>query len=65
MCLRDTLLFQPDSIEESPALNLPWHELPFLPTTASDIIETPRENITPEEIATFYKGRYCPQARIG
>ena len=47
MCIRDILLFQPDSFAESPQLTLPWYEPPFLPPTASDVISTPRENRTP------------------
>ncbi len=43
MSLKDIMLFQPDSIFESPQLTLLWYEPPFLPTKSSDVIETPRE----------------------
>jgi len=65
MCLRDILLFQPDSISESPQLTLPWYEPLFLPTTSSDVIETPRERRTPGEVATHLKGRYKPSPAQG
>ncbi len=59
------LLFQPDSVAESPQLTLPWYEPPFLPTTSSDVIETPRKNRTPGEVATYLKGRYKPNTAQG
>ncbi len=57
MCIRDIMLYQPDSIQESPQLTLPWYEPPFLPPISSDVMETPRERRTPGEVATYLKGR--------
>ena len=58
MCITDILLYQPDSIMESPQLTLPWYEPSSLPPTSLDVMETPRECRTPGEVATYLKGRY-------
>jgi len=65
ICLGDIILFQPDSISESPQLILPWYEPLFLPTTSSDVIETPRQRRTPGEVTTYLKGRYKPNTAQG
>jgi hypothetical protein len=65
MCIRDIMLYLPDSIKESPQLTLPWYELPFLPPTSSDVMETPKERRTPREVATYLKGRYKPNTAQG
>ena len=65
MCIKDVLLYQPDSIQEYPQLTLPWYEPPFLPPTSSDGMETPRERRAPGEEATYLKGRYKPNTAQG
>jgi hypothetical protein len=65
MCIRDIMLYQPDSIQESPQLTLPWYEPPFLPTTSSNVMEPPRERRSPGEVATYLKGRYKPNTAQG
>ena len=65
MCMRDIMLFRPESVVESPQLTLPWYEPPFLSPTSPDVMETPRENRSPGEVATYFKGRYRPSAAQG
>jgi len=40
----------------------PCHEPPFLAPSASDVMDTPRNQRTPEEVATYLKGRFQPKA---
>ena len=54
------LLHQLDCIQESPPLYLPWYEPPFLAPSATDVLEPPRDHRTPEEVASFLKGRHSP-----
>ena len=61
MRLRYVLLFQPDFLQEATPMVLPWHEPPFLASSTSDVKETPRDQRTPEEVATYLKGRFRPK----
>ena len=65
MRLRDVLLHQPDSLQESPPLVLPWHEPPFLNPTTSDVMDTPPDQCTPEEVLAYLKSRNCPTQHQG
>jgi len=58
MRLRDVLLYQPDFVHETMPLTLPWFEPPYLAPTAPDVLETPRDQRTPEEVLSFLKSRY-------
>jgi hypothetical protein len=65
MRLEDILLYQPDAPQESAQLTLPWYAPPCLPPTTSDVIETPRDQRTPEEIAIYLKKRFIPYNLLG
>jgi hypothetical protein len=66
MRLRDVLLFQLDFLQEAtPLLVQPWHEPPFLAPSASDIMDTPRDQRTPGEVATYLKGRFRSRPQQG
>jgi hypothetical protein len=65
MHLRDVLLFQPDSLQEPTPLIHPWHEPPFLAPTTSDVMETPRDQRTPVEVATYLKSRFRSKPEQG
>ena len=43
----------------------PWQEPPFLAPSTSDVMETPRDQRTPEEVATYLKGRFRPKPQQG
>jgi hypothetical protein len=43
----------------------PWFEPPYLASTASDVMETPRDQRTPEEVVTLLKNRYRPKPSQG
>jgi hypothetical protein len=42
MCLRDVLLHQPDSLQESPPLALPCYDPPYTAPTTSETLDSPR-----------------------
>ncbi len=42
-----------------------WHEPPFLAPLASDVMDTPRNQRTLEEVATYLKGRFRPKPQQG
>jgi hypothetical protein len=63
--LRDVLLHQPNAPQESMQMILPWYAPPYLTLTSSDVIDTPRYQHTPEEIATYLKRRFLPQNLSG
>ena len=65
MLLLDILLFQPDFLLEATPLVQPWHEPPFFAPSSSDIMDTPREQRTPGEMATYLNGRFCPKPQQG
>jgi hypothetical protein len=65
MRLRDVLLHQPDTPQESMQMSLPWHAPPYMTPTSPDVIDTPRDQRTPEEIATYLKRRFLPQNLSG
>ena len=65
MRLRDVMLFQPDFLHECTPLIHPWHEPPFQAPSTSDTLDTPRDQRTPGEVATYLKGHFCPQPRQG
>jgi hypothetical protein len=58
MRLRDVLLFQPVFLQVAAPLVHPWHEPPFLAPFAPDTIDTPRDQRTPGEAATYLKSRF-------
>jgi hypothetical protein len=63
--LRDILLSQPGFFAEPQYTVLPWLAPPFLPPTTSDVMETPRDQRTPQEIASYLKARFRPQPQKG
>ena len=63
--LRDILLSQPGIFAEPQHTTLPWLAPPFLTPTTSDVIETPRDQRTPDEIASYLKERFRPQPQKG
>ena len=63
--LRDVLHNQPDAPQESMQMTLPWCTPPYLTPTSSDVIDTPRDQRTLEEIATYLKRRSLPQNLSG
>ena len=65
MRLRDVLLFQPDFLQEATLLVHPWHEPPLPAPFATDTLDTPRDQRTPGEVATYLKGRFRPKAQQG
>jgi len=65
MRLRDLLLYQPDFVHETMPLTLPWFEPPYLAPTVFDVMETPRDQRTPEKVSTLLKSRYRPKALHG
>ena len=62
MRLRDVLLFQPDFLQEATPLVQPWHEPTFFAHYAPDVMDTPRDQRTPGEVATYLKGRFRPKS---
>jgi hypothetical protein len=46
-------------------LTLPWHEPAFMAPSTSDAMETPRDQRTLEEIATYLKTMYRPMQQNG
>jgi hypothetical protein len=50
-----------DFLQEATPLVQPWHEPPFLAPSAPDIMETPRDQRTPGDVATYLKGRFRPK----
>jgi len=58
--LRDILLSQPKAVQESQIQTLLWLASPFLTPTMSDVIETPRDQRTPDEIANYLKAIFRP-----
>ncbi len=46
-------------------LTHPWHEPPFQAPSTSDTLDTPRDQRTPVEVATYLKGRFCPKPQYG
>jgi len=60
MHLRYALLFQRDFLQEATPLVQPWHEPPFLAPFAPDVMDTPRDQRTPGEVATYLKDRFRP-----
>ena len=65
MRLRDVMLFQQKFLRESMPLIHPWHEPPFQAPSASDAMDTPRDQRTPGEVATYLKSRFCPKPYQG
>ncbi len=65
MRLRDVLLAQPDFAHESPVTPPPWYEPPFLAPSARDVLETPRDPRTAENVADFLKSRFRPATAPG
>ena len=65
MRLRDVLLYQLGFVHENMPLTLPWFEPPYLAPTVSDVMETPIDQRTPEEVSTFLKIRYRPKPLHG
>ncbi len=61
MRLCDVLLFQPDFLQEATPMVSPWHAPPFLAPSTSDVLDTPRDQRTLEEVATYLKGRFRPK----
>ena len=62
---RDILLPQPKAVHESYIQTLPWVAPPFQTPTVSDVMETPRDQRTPDEIATYLKARFRPKVQLG
>jgi hypothetical protein len=58
MRLRNVLLYQPDFIHEAMPLTLPRFEPLYLAPNAFDVLETPRDQRTPEEVSSFLESRY-------
>jgi len=56
--LIDIILYQPDAPQESMQMTLPWYAPPYLTPTSSNVIDTLRDQRTPEEIATYLKDSY-------
>ena len=46
-------------------MTLPWCAPPYLTPTSSDVIDIPRDQRTPEEIATYLKRRFLPHNLSG
>ena len=65
MSLREVMLFQPDFLQEATPLVHPWHEPPFSAPSAPDTLDTPRDQRTPGEVATYLKGRFRPMPQKG
>ena len=42
-------------------MTLPWYAPPYLTPTSSDVIDNPRDQRIPEEIATNLKRQFLPQ----
>ena len=66
MRLWDVLLFQPASFKRPRGpyvvhleVHL-WHEPPFMAPSTPDTLDTPRDQRTPGEVATYLKGRFRP-----
>jgi len=43
----------------------PWHETLFQAPSAPETLDTPRDQRTPREVATYLKGRFCPKPQHG
>jgi len=65
MRLWDVLVFQLDFLHESMPLVHPWHDPPFHAPSAPETLETPRDQRTPGEVATYLKSRFCPKPQQG
>ncbi len=65
MRLRDVLLSKLDFAHESPATTSPWLEPPFAAPSGPNVLDTPRGQRTPEEIAAFLKSRFRPAPAAG
>ncbi len=59
--LRDVLLSQLDFLQEATPLVHPWHEPPLHAPFAPDTLDTPRDQRTPGEVATYLKDRFRPK----
>jgi hypothetical protein len=60
MCLRDILIYQPDFAHENPVTTLPWLEPPFANPSALNVLDTPRDQRTPGEVAGHLNIRFRP-----
>jgi hypothetical protein len=65
MRLRDVMVFQPDFLHESMRLISPWHDPPFQAPSASDAMDTHRDQRTPGEVATYLKSRFYSKPHQG
>ena len=63
--LKDIFLSQPEAVHETQRQNLPWLAPPFLTPTTPDVIDTPRDQRTPDETADYLKARFRPHAQQG
>ena len=63
--LRDILLSHPKVVHETSIQTLPWLAPPFLTPTTLDVIETPRDQRAPDEIANYLKARFRPHVQQG
>ena len=61
MRLRDVLLHQLDFVHEAVSLTSSWFKPPYMAHTYSDVLDTTTDQRTPEEVATFLRGRYHPK----
>ena len=43
----------------------PWHEPPFQAPSTPETLDTPRDQRTPREVATYLKGRFRPKPQQG
>ena len=65
MRLRGVLMFQPNFLKESMPLVHPWHEPPFQAPSSPETLDTPRDQRTMGEVATYLKSRFCPKPHQG
>ena len=63
--LRDVLLCQPNFAHESPVTTLTWLEPPFAAPSAPNVLDTPRDQRTADEVADFLKSRFRPASSGG
>ncbi len=65
MLPRGVLLCQPEFTPETPVTTLPWLEPPFAAPSASNVLDTTRDQRTPGEVADLLKTRFRTALPVG